>query len=173
MINYDDKILRFYMGDRKLIMEERLSFIAATVIHHWDNIMWEGCHNHVQWVFPTDQPSQFNLNAPLVTRNTIDAFENYIELSSQLDNAFRRFIRFLNETLSSNFEFGSWLTPDNHNLLRITRVIRCMNLFGMRENAKELYEWMSELYADPKYASIIGPVTWKYWTDAYNNVETP
>lgn len=163
---FSDVIVRFFLNDRAL-MAEGFNFLPLNLTEDWDDDKWEGCHNHVQWAFPTNIPSQFNPNAPLVTANTIRTFKRFPTLLMMLDRLFLRFYDFLVNRANHK---DTWLTPNNHNFLRITRVIQCMNMFGLRDNARTLYEWMSELYSDPMHAKIIGAITWKYWTDAYNDV---
>ena len=43
-------------------------------------------------------------------------------------------------------KFYSWLGERNHNLLRITRIIRSLRLFGLDEEAREFYNKALDAY---------------------------
>lgn len=59
----------------------------------------------------------------------------------------------------------AWLTPGNHNMLRITRVLRCLTLLGLTAHAHAFLAALERLYGAGA-ASAIGPVTMHYWPDA-------
>lgn len=139
-------------------------FEVQTYLARQDHKWLEGCHGYIQWIFPTDQVSKFNPDAPIIDKEFMKHWLNSDNFANRvnLHVAFEYYYEHLASTVHK------WLNPQDHNFLRITRIIRCMNLLELRENAKKLYEWMCELYSDPKYASIIGETTFKFWTDAYN-----
>ena len=39
-----------------------------------------------------------------------------------------------------------WLSPGNHNHLRITRILRCLSLLGLEAEARAFFECLSEIY---------------------------
>ena len=61
--------MRFYRGDGTDSEGRRLEDILR-----WDDQTLEYVHDFIQWLFPLDEPSAVNPNAPLVTRVDRDAF---------------------------------------------------------------------------------------------------
>jgi hypothetical protein len=56
-----------------------------------------------------------------------------------------------------------WLTPGNHNHLRLTRMMISLRILGLEAEARELYDYVTGL------ASTRGGVsrdTLRYWLDA-------
>ena len=98
-----------------------------------DDAWWENTHDFVQWVFPTDEPSRFNFIAPLVSVPVrIEA--------PFLPESYARFRNFLHE--------ADWAHVGNHNLMRITRVLRSLTLFGYHDLATEFYEELVAMAQD-------------------------
>ncbi len=60
----------------------------------WPDTQLESVHDYIQWVFPTIQPSGVNPYAPLVTRDTIRAFEERSDLRERLRAALDRTLAF-------------------------------------------------------------------------------
>lgn len=88
----------------------------------------EGTHDYIQWMFPTDMPSKFNPKAPLISADTrwLNTHKMAI-LQSAL-----QFTGFLART-------NHWREKGNHNLLRITRMLRSVTLICGWEVAWDLY----------------------------------
>ena len=57
-----------------------------------------------------------------------------------------------------------WLTPGNHNYLRLTRIMRSLASLGCRAHAIGLQRFLLDLYREA--GGKIGPQTLKYWRDA-------
>ena len=61
-----------------------------------------------------------------------------------------------------------WLSPGNHNHLRITRILRCLSLLGLEAEARAFFECLSEIYeneqSQPRPA--ISTETILYWRRA-------
>ena len=61
-----------------------------------------------------------------------------------------------------------WLSPGNHNHLRITRILRCLSLLGLEAEARAFFECLSEIYdneqSQPRPA--ISTETIQYWRRA-------
>ena len=93
-----------------------------------DDRFWEDSHDHIQWVFPTAQKSRFNPAAPVVTDPTVYATPHMAE-------ACARFLSFLRSS-------PRWKLPGNHNQMRISRALQCLDMFGHAEEAAELRAWL-------------------------------
>lgn len=118
---------------------------------------FEACHDHIQWMFPLHERSYHAKSdeIPILTEEDIDILLLSHKASEAMRKGFKRFIKFL---LSSD----TWCQNGNHNLLRITRVIRSLRLFGKDDIAKRMHEQVT--LAGKAYD--LDPVTFKYWDDA-------
>lgn len=84
---------------------------------------WEETHDFIQWAFPNPGQSMFNCNAPLLQRYLIGVLTNSYsrEVHQLLLQKFRGHV---------NLADLSWLMPNDHNILRISRVLifcQCTN----------------------------------------------
>lgn len=97
---------------------------------------WERCHNHVQWAFPSDQASAYNPYAPVIdiseysNKLTAEGFRNIDSLlvnfmASLGINYYPEHGLFYPDTDSPRW--NSWVTPMNHNYLRLTRVLNLLS----------------------------------------------
>ena len=72
-------------------------------------------------------------------------------------------------TRAPNFATRStvWLSPGNHNHLRLTRILKCLNLLGLEAEAKALFACLSEIYEDERDKELpaISDETLRYWRE--------
>lgn len=92
----------------------------------------EKSHSYIQWMFPLNEPSSFNVNAPICTKEDC---ENEL-IKPRILNSLNQFKIFLNHN-PQIFEDAF-----NHNALRISRVIKCLRLFGFHEEAKKFFTFV-------------------------------
>ena len=165
-------LLRFYTGgpdDRGRTLDDILA---------WDDTRLEAVHDFVQWVFPLPEPSAFNASAPVLSANDVAAFRDDPVLRERLLAAFRRMLRFYGFDLGGDGarpdvlqapDFAArargWVTPGNHNMLRVTRVLRCLTLLGLPAHARAFLAALERLY-DTGSAQAIGATTLRYWRGA-------
>lgn len=155
-----DNIVRFFMSDR--VVTDALGYSVESLLNADDNY-WERCHGFIQNAFPTREMSAYNVEALLVTDETVEYFKDHAELRDRQVELYYRFIRFLNNV--------NWVTSYNHNYLRVTRVIKSMALLGSRNCSDQLYSSVMKLYdLSPAYATMIGETTHNYWKEAYENL---
>lgn len=126
-----------------------------------DNFL-ERTHDFVQWIFPLKEPSMHNAKAPLLDDETIEAMKNSPECMANLILAAERFMKFYGP---ENKERPWWVTPRNHNYLRITRIIKCYRLFGLEDIAEQFYDMAIGYYF--RFPEIIGEVTLEFWENVY------
>lgn len=132
-------------------------------IIEWDDDSWESCHHFIQWVFPLDEPSQYNPNAPLLTEEDIEEFKNSEVIKSNIGKVLNRakwFLGFYDDVRPHWFEVG------DHNMLRITRILRFLNLIGNSFEMMKIYSWLTRL--DSAYPYIVSDETIDYWMKAVN-----
>jgi Opioid growth factor receptor (OGFr) conserved region len=140
----------------------------------WPDATFEAIHAPLQWLFSIPEPTKFNSEAPLLTKNDIATFKSDPLLQANLMKSFKRILTFLGLSLSDKGEVvegqnftarvpDAWASP-NHNWLRITRILRSLMLLGMETQAQSLYERLDAIYRSRKFP--IPANTFSYWTEA-------
>lgn len=119
----------------------------------FDAAKWEECHNHVQWAFPSHVTSMFNPDAPVVDMAALESglsITGYHNVTELIKNymASLGITVIVEPGLPTQFHYdwnsprGSlWLSPRNHNYLRLTRLLNL--LYWLEEGAA--HELLSEL----------------------------
>src|SRR5207245_1453230 len=82
-------IVDFYRGDQPDYQGRKLHDIWQ-----WDNDRLESVHDFIQVLFPNQEPSRVNPDAPLLDQVTIDAFQQDEELRRNLARSLDRMLRF-------------------------------------------------------------------------------
>ena len=148
-------ILRFYGGAATDSRGRKLADVLA-----WDDDRLEAVHDYIQWLFPLPEASGFNPGAPILTADDIAAFRASPALLDAVRRSLARMRAFYG--LPGG---GPWLTPANHNMLRLTRILRCLHLLGLQTEAASLLDELEALY-ESGAGRVIGPVTLGYWRRA-------
>jgi hypothetical protein len=131
----------------------------------WADADWEDSCDFVQWLFATDELSMFNPDAPVLDTATIARFRDDPLLRHRLRRSFDRWLAFCGVVRTeSSLAFDDpnpdvWNRP-NHNWLRITRVLRSLNLLGLSDEAQAFFSLLKTIRAR------IDPTTWQYWERA-------
>ena len=146
-------------------------------IWHWSHDALEVHHDYIQWLFPLRTPSSANRHAPLLTDDDIGHWLDDPMLRMNLRRSFEVMLQFyglrlthaegtLNVVLASNAAERQlhWLTPRNHNYLRLTRIIRSLELLGAPELAAALRQALRRL-ATTHHAAI-DEETMGYWEES-------
>jgi hypothetical protein len=165
-------IVSFYNGQGLDHRGRRLEEILA-----FDDDRLENTHDYIQWLFPLPEPSRFNPHAPLLTEADCDAFKQRPELAANLLRSLETMLAFYGFSLrqaerqAENLRIvrvstsrRHWLSPGDHNYLRISRILRSLRLLGLGRYATAFFDAMAELYrARP---GDIGNETFDYWQKA-------
>lgn len=143
----------------------------------WNDKQLEDVHDYIQWLFPLQERSGFNSSAPLVTADDVAIFHENSMAREKLLLSFARLLDFygFSVVMDSNVikivkseKFGekshNWLTPYNHNFLRITRILKSLVLLGHGKYAILFLQTLEEVYKDN--SQIIGEKTLCYWKNA-------
>jgi hypothetical protein len=139
----------------------------------WNDNRLEEQHDYIQVLFPLREASGFNRNAPLLDEAAIESFRSDETIQANLLRSFRVMLRFygfrLDETTGEVGETDhfaararEWLHPDDHNHLRITRILKCLTLCGLGDRAAAFLRRL-ETIADP---SRVTAASLRYWRDA-------
>lgn len=117
------------------------------------------------YLFAIDEPSMFNPDAPVLDADTIARFRSDPLLRHRLRRSFDRWMAFCGIIRTDdclvfgNPNPGVW-SRQNHNWLRITRVLRSLRLLGLPEDAQAFFGLLTTI------RSRIDPTTWGYWERA-------
>lgn len=170
MDSYSSKIYDYYTKDGKDHNGRSLS----QVLSYFDSIL-ENSHDIVQWVFPTKEPSQFFKNAPVLSNEDIEAFKKNDDAKKNMQTAFQRYMKFYGIAVGEDSELKKsdnwtwrkreWLKANNHNHLRLTRILKSLKLFGLDDEAKELYIFLIDL-SSTNEGKCFSPQTIKFWKEA-------
>ena len=165
-------LVRFYRGAEP---DSSGRFIGG--IRKWDNDQLERTHDYIQWLFPTRNRSRFNSSAPTLDEEQIRDFQQTERLQAGLIASFRQMLDFYGFILreddgclsverspSCQARLQNWLTPENHNFLRITRILTSMRILGLAGHSRALLAALEAL--DKEYPHIIGNRTIGFWRSA-------
>lgn len=130
------------------------------------DIELERCHDQIQWMWPLHEESKHAHTYPVVTKPLVGKANVNPVILKNLMRAKIRMEKFygLGEYEDEQKQMR-WCKDRDHNLLRITRIIRCLRLFGMENEATDFYDKVSRV-ADRRG---ISPITLFYWEKAYND----
>ena len=81
----------------------------------------ENTHHFIQWLFPTDKPSRYNLAAPVLSEQDILNVQNSEKAQKNLKYSANWFLNFLDR-------HSYWVDKHDHNQLRIKRIRKCLRL---------------------------------------------
>lgn len=168
----DSPLLQFYRGTGT---DHRGRTLADLQAQDLDALEFH--HDYIQWLFPLPEPSFANAHAPLLRPGDIAAFRGDAALRERLLDSLRVMLRFyglrLAETAAAP-EIGfaedfsararNWLTPYNHNFLRLSRILRALALLGCGPYAQALLQRLEEIFS--AHAAVIGNTTLTYWRGA-------
>lgn len=140
---------------------------TLSAILAWPDSKLERSHDYIQQIFPLPEQSPFNPSAPVISAQIFSAFRERADLRGRLRQSFRRILAFygLEQRISAtslgsiedvvleivkapNFDKASrsWVTLFDHNHLRITRIIRCLRVLGLEQEAEAFFHTLESVY---------------------------
>jgi Opioid growth factor receptor (OGFr) conserved region len=165
------RIVAFYESsapdDRGRFLDDVLAFDDAHI---------ESVHDFIQWLFPLPEPSGANPSAPVLDEDAIAAFHARPELRAALRRSLDRMLGFYglgwsDDRIVKSASFpgcSGWLSPGNHNHLRLTRILRSLRVLGEPRAARALFDALSDIYYDEGRGgpNPISERTFRFWADA-------
>ena len=131
----------------------------------------ESKHKYIQWMFPTDQKSLFNRAAPVLRQPEIILLKNDTIVMKNFRTSLIKIFKFYGLSLLSddsiiisidfNLKAKNWITPNNHNYKRISRILRFLTLFRFDKIKRELIVTLEEIYRE--HENAIGEETYQIW----------
>lgn len=146
-------------------------------IWHWPYSSLETHHDVIQWLFPLDTPSGANPHAPILTEDDILHWQHDPMLRMYLRRSFEKLLDFFGFSIINNgghariiaasnavTRHPQWITPGNHNYLRLTRIMKSLRLLGEAELADALRTTLEHI--GEQHGETIGEETVRYWREA-------
>jgi hypothetical protein len=154
-------LIDFYLGKEP----NPDGYMIEDILMNWTDEQLEECHSHIQWLFPLDEPSQYNPDAPIMTAEDMEAFRDQPELRSDVYATFLRMMGFYGLTAYGEEvhivdvdRVKEWAWEFNHNFLRITRILKSMRLMGRPEYSEALFDALEEI-PSPAFTDEV----WGFW----------
>jgi hypothetical protein len=175
---------------RGIDMGRAVDFSGGTILHpggvrledvwQWTNGQFEFEHAYIQWLFPLPDRSKAEPDSPILTTKDMERFNASTELRDKLLRSFKVLLRFygftfryeteecINPIIEPSDHFDqrakTWLNSNNHNYLRITRILRCLTLLGLSREAREFFAALQRVYIH--HTGEIGSYTYDFWKNA-------
>ena len=174
----ENPLYAFYSGrgrdDQGRLFEEVLAFSVDEL---------ERTHDFIQWLFPLFERSGANPAAPVLDGATASALRSDPALRQQVQRSLQLMLRFYGlelttvqgaERIERSGTFNErrliWLTPGNHNFLRLTRILKFLSILQATELLRALLVCLEGIAAE--FPGIVSEQTRKYWKDAVSSQRT-
>ena len=165
------RITDFYLGKLKHPRNENIDQIWL-----YTDSQLEYIHDYIQWLFPLTERSNAVPDSPTLSNEDIERFDESDELKHRLRKSFLLLLKFYGFSMRYDPEpviettdlfetrARNWLTSNNHNHLRITRILRSLTLLGLSKEATEFFAALQRVYL--RNPDKIGSYTYEYWSRA-------
>lgn len=136
MIIRDEKYILDFLSDEGKDFKGR----TYTEMVNCSDEEMEQCHDQIQHMFPLHEESKFADTYPLINKKIIEVAKRKSIIMFNLLIATNRMEEFFGiGEFEDKEKWKLWCKNRNHNLLRITRIIRCLRLFGLDGIAENFY----------------------------------
>lgn len=123
----------------------------------------EAVHSFIQWAFPLHEKSLHSIDAPILAKSDIETLRSSEIAKEEILKNAKAFKEFLGlGEKRDEMRIAFWCRKGNHNLLRITRIIKSLRLFGLESEANKFYH---EVLAEAK-RMCLSVTTIEYWNKA-------
>lgn len=143
-------------------------------IRAFDHGELESHHDYIQWLFPLPEGSGVLPQAPRLSAADVAPFRNEVNLRIELLRSLDQMLDFYglqrapgpSVAPAENFavRIPHWLTPGNHNFLRLTRIMRSLTLLGCRAEASALHGFLVEIVG--QLPGVVSARTLDFWARA-------
>lgn len=168
----ESALIAFYTGTGK---DNRGRTFDDVLAFSMDDL--EFVHDYIQWLFPLFERSGANPAAPILDDRSAAAFRRDPQLRRSVRRAVATMLAFYGLQLSqgpgvivirpaSSFaeRSANWLTPRNHNFLRLTRILKCLSILHAGTLARALLACLLDI--DVAHPGVISDRTIEYWKNA-------
>ena len=167
--NNSKKIIRFLENKSP----QSNGFYLQDILSFSDDEL-EKIHNYIQWCFPLPKKSFYNPLAPSLSKKDIAYIKESELIKNNLLSIFCKMMRFYGLIITEeSYGFSKdindmhWLNKNNHNYLRLTRILISLNLLGFTSLSISLFNSLAAIYkATP---DKIGEKTMHFWKNAIDD----
>jgi hypothetical protein len=143
----------------------------------------EDTHDYIQWLFPLVERSKFNPFAPVLNADTQARFRRDSDLQAILCTSCHRMLQFYGlvcdapkppasvVALQPSFDQvrHQWMTPNNHNHLRLTRILKSLQLLGLEKCSRSIYQRLIAIASNQP--SSFTATTLRIWQQTQSDIE--
>lgn len=171
----ESKILRFYMG----ISRHPGTDATIEEMWQWDDSRMEGIRSYLTWWFPTRKQAVSTDWEP-IRDEEIEQFRTAPELRRRVLRSFYRMLRFYGLEVDASARplairkadnwqerSAAWITQDNYNYRRISRILQSLVLLGFKDAADMFLEALLGIYEENR--RVIGATTREFWSQSVND----
>jgi hypothetical protein len=141
-------------------------------MQHYNYKQLENKHDYIQWMFPLSEKSSANPSAPILTLEDTLYIRKSDVIKQNMLTSVRVMTDFLgfkkddtgNKYITISDRNKVWPNTMNHNFERITRMLKSLVLFYMRNEAELLFKYLEEVRNNDNQ-EIIGE-SFLYWKKA-------
>jgi hypothetical protein len=146
-------------------------------VHAFSMDELERNHDFIQWLFPLFERSSANPAAPVLDEHSAGVLRRDHAIRRRMRRSVEVMLDFYGFTLETDGErllvrraatfeerAAVWLTPGNHNFLRLTRILRSLSTLDEAPLARAILQCLEEIAAGN--AAIVGERTLRFWRDA-------
>lgn len=155
-------IVNFYLNIEPCVT----GYMFGDIIYKWTDNKLERTHDYIQYLFPLQEKSKYNKKDILLTEDDIEIFKTNKKIRENVKQALSRMLRFYG---ISNFKFDGeqkdWMKPNNHNHLRLTRIMKFLQLIGMNIASIKLFIVLCNIHTTVK--DSISDETYAIWKDLF------
>lgn len=162
----------FYRGDGVDHKGRRIEDVLRLSVREM-----EETHDYIQWLFPLTEPSSVSMHAPVLGERCIATLTDDPHFRATLRRAFDKMLGFyglkligagptarITKAAFYERQARNWLTPDNHNFMRLTRIMRSMVLFSEHVLARALLFCLQEIAGHSP--EIVSANAQRHWRQA-------
>lgn len=167
----NEKLYKFYAENGKDASGRKFEEIS---IFDWREL--EHTHDYIQWIFPTVTSSNCNPKSPLLDDETI----NWLKSSGIFRERYRQAIKIIcafwhigcNDNIQPlvndisplpNYFIHFWAKENNHNQLRISRVLESTRLLGFKQTSGSLFNALVKFLIKYPQSHEISTQNLSYW----------
>jgi len=146
----------------------------------WSHDRLEHEHTYIQWLFPLREPSHAVPDSPIITEAEVREFNRDRALQERVRRSLSCMLGFYGFAMRTAADTArgvtivpapgfavrshAWLTPGNHNHLRISRILKSLCILGLQREAREWFAALQLVYGE--HTDTIGSVTYHFWRSA-------
>jgi hypothetical protein len=171
IVREGQRIVAFYEekapDDRGRFLDDILRFSDAEL---------ESVHDFIQWLFPLRERSGANPDAPRLDDEAVYQFHRRIDLQENMVRSLDRMLAFYGFAREGERIFktpafaqhAQWLTPGNHNHLRLTRILKSLTGVGHDTLAQSFFRALHDVYDEERRngRNAISETTFSFWQNA-------